>query len=141
MRVDLLGNPIAARVLRSRGAQFVLQSLVVLLYFFLVYAGLYGTQIPRLNIATVVVWTTWWTGIIFLILFLGKAWCYICPWNAMVNWVNRLTHANINLRWPRRFRNLYPALIFLGFITWLELGLGITFNPRYTAYLLKPFLL
>lgn len=136
MRADLLRNPHAAKLISSRGIQYVLQSLIVLLYFFVIYAGLYGTQVPGLNIATVLIWTTWWTGIIFLILFLGKAWCYLCPWNALVTWMRRLTGASLNLRWPRRLRNLYPALIFFAVITWLELGLGITYNPRYTAYLL-----
>lgn len=136
MRPDIVRNPITSKLIRSRGVQYALQFLIVLLYFFVIYAGLYGTQVPRLNLATVLVWTAWWTGIVFLILFLGKAWCYVCPWNALVTWVRRFTRVTPNLSWPRGFRNLYPALIFFAFITWLELGVGVTFNPRYTAYLL-----
>lgn len=135
-RVDLLTLPVLREIVRSRGIQTLLQGIVVALYFFLVFAGIYGTQIPRLNIATVGVWTVWWTGIIFLILFLGKAWCYLCPWNAVVTWVKRAGVPDLNLHWPSRLRNLYPATVFLGVISWLELGAGVTYSPRYTAYLM-----
>jgi polyferredoxin len=135
-RLDLLRSPRLRRIARSRGVQFSLQLLVLAIYVFLVYAGLYGSQVPRFNIATVGVWTIWWTGVIFLILFLGKAWCYLCPWNAAVTWFKRLRLPESSLRWPRKLKNLYPAAVFLALITWLELGAGITYSPRYTAYLM-----
>ena len=44
-------------------------------------------------------------------------------------------------RWPRRLRNRYPAILFFGVVTWLELGGFITYSPRYTAYLAMVLLL
>ncbi len=136
LRFDILRNPAARRLIKSRIPQVSLQILILAAYLFLVYAGLYGTQIPRLNIATVGVWTIWWTGIIFLILFLGKTWCYLCPWNATVTWIKKMGLPESSLRWPRKLKNLYPAAVFLAVITWLELGVTITYSPRYTAYLM-----
>ena len=140
-RMDILRNPWMRRLATSRSLQFISQLIVLAIYIFLVYAGLYGAQIPRLNIATVGVWTIWWTGIIFLILFLGKAWCYLCPWNAAVTWIKKMRLPEPSLRWPRRLKNLYPALVFLALITWLELGAGITYSPRNTAYLMTAIFL
>lgn len=135
-RTDILRNPQVRKLAMSRRVQLSLQLLVLVIYVFLVYAGLYGTQVPRFNIATVGVWTIWWAGIIFLILFLGKAWCYLCPWNAAVTWIKKMGLPEASLRWPRKLKNLYPAAAFLAVITWLELGVAITYSPRLTAYLM-----
>jgi hypothetical protein len=80
--------------------------------------------------------------LIVLILFAGKAWCYVCPWDALAGWAERLTlwrkaasGLSLGLRWPRVVRNISIAtILFLG-LTWVELGFGVTLKPRVTAYL------
>jgi len=54
-----------------------------------IYAGLFGTAIPEKNIATVLTWTIWWSGVIISIFFVGSAWCAICPWDAIATWLVR----------------------------------------------------
>ena len=101
-----------------------------------------GTRIPERNIATVLTWNIWWTGLIISVFFLGSAWCAICPWDALATWLVRRrlwrrAHPNnsLNLTVPRPFRSVWPALILLIALTWLELGVGITIDPYATGLL------
>jgi ferredoxin len=86
----------------------------------------------------------WWCGLVLFILYAGKAWCYVCPWDAVATWSERLRFRSggradagigLGLRWPRALRNIWPAtILFLG-LTWIELGFGVTMNSRATAWL------
>ncbi|MBI4550625.1 MAG: 4Fe-4S binding protein [Candidatus Latescibacteria bacterium] len=140
--IDLLTLPLVSHAVKSRRFQFLLQLPVVLLFFVVIGAGLYGNQLASRNIAPILTWTIWWAGLIFIILFMGKLWCLICPWNAFAEWVERLSFwrkrtstLSLGLKWPSGWRNIYIATgLFIG-LTWLELGYGITFSPRATAYI------
>ena len=115
------------------GLLLSLRIIMVGLFLLVIVAGLYGTQIPERNLATVLTWNVWWAGLVLLIFFLGSAWCGVCPWDTLATWVVR--HNRLNLTVPKRLRNLWPAcLMFIG-LTWLELGAGITTNPYTTALL------
>jgi len=141
-RFDLLSIRLIAGALRSRVFRFTLQAIVVALFFVIVAAGLFGNQNASLNIAPMLTWTIWWALLIILILFAGKAWCYVCPWDAVAGWAERLSFwrkqdegISLNLKWPRYVRNILIAtLLFVG-LTWVELGFGVTMKPRVTAYL------
>ncbi len=115
-------------------------------FILIIYAGLKGTPIPERNIATVLTWNIWWAGLIISIFFLGSAWCAICPWDALANWIvkpriwiNKKLIFKINnsleLTPPKWLRNVWPALIMFIGLTWLELGVGVTTNPYWTALL------
>ncbi|MEE9594135.1 MAG: 4Fe-4S binding protein [Candidatus Hydrothermarchaeales archaeon] len=134
-KFDMLRFSPLDRALKSRRLPIILQTPVLAIYLVLIIAGLFGAQVGGANIATVAIWTIWWTGIIILILFFGKAWCFICPWHTVTTWIKR-RDLSLNLRWPGRLNNIYPAIgLFIG-VTWLELGFSITYLPRYTAYFL-----
>ncbi|MCP4725664.1 MAG: 4Fe-4S binding protein [bacterium] len=127
----------------SRKIQFSIQSLFVLLFIVILFSGFYGNPQPGENIAPILTWNIWWVGLIFLILILGKMWCYACPWDAVTSWLRRLSvfkirkHERFNLgwKWPKYLRNIYPAAVFFILLTWLELGFHVTMNPERTAYL------
>ena len=36
--------------------------------------------------------------------------------------------------WPKAMRNIWPATFLFVALTWLELGFGVTLNPRATAW-------
>lgn len=139
--VDLLKAPPVKRAVKSRFFQFALQVPVVGAFTLAIAAGLFGAPDPGANFATVATWTVWWVGVIILILFLGAAWCAMCPWSAVADWLERLTAwgvkegIGLKLRWPRALRNRYPATVFFIAVTWLELGVFITYSPLYTAYM------
>jgi len=119
---------------------FSLKLLMVSLFLLVIAAGLFGTPVAERNIATVLTWNLWWAGLVFSIFFLGSAWCAVCPWDALAQWLVRRRlwrrsepNNSLNLRVPRLLQNVWPALgLFIG-LTWLELGVGITTDPYATA--------
>ncbi|MCK5385763.1 MAG: hypothetical protein KAJ39_01160 [Gammaproteobacteria bacterium] len=109
-------------------------------FLVVIYAGLFGTPIPEKNIATVLTWTIWWSGVIISIFFVGSAWCAICPWDAIATWLVRQRlwkrgreTSSLNLRVPKILRSVWPALLMFVGLTWLELGVGVTVSPYATA--------
>lgn len=131
-RFDLTELPGVRAALRSGTAVLAARVLMAGLFIAVVVSGLFGAQSPAMNIAPLLTWTVWWAGLIFLILFAGKAWCTVCPWDALAGWAARFDR--LRLPWPRWARNIWPAAaLFLG-LTWLELGAGITLIPRATAW-------
>ena len=141
-RIDLLQYRWLHRLLASSFFRFVLRSLLVVVFLLIIAAGLFGNQLPAKNIAPLLTWTIWWGGLIWLVAYLGKIWCYVCPWDALSEWAEglklwgrRRAGLSLELKWPRWARNIWPAtLLFVG-LTWIELGFGVTMKPRATAWL------
>jgi polyferredoxin len=141
-RVDLLRQRWLRRLLASSRFRFALRCLFVALFGLIIAAGLFGNQLPAKNIAPLLTWTIWWGGLIWLVAYLGKFWCYVCPWDALSEWAEglklwgkRWAGLSLGLKWPRFMRNIWPAtLLFVG-LTWIELGFGVTMKPRVTAWL------
>jgi len=141
-RFNLLAiRPIRA-ALSSRAFRFAIQFVFVVFFFLIIVAGLVGNQNPALNIAPLLTWTIWWGLLIVLIMYAGKSWCYVCPWDAVAGWTEQLAFwkkrdvgLSLNLKWPRVFRNILIATVFFVGLTWVELGFGVTMKPRTTAYL------
>ena len=141
-RIDLLQWQWLRRLVCSRMLRFFLQAIVTVLFVLILGAGLFGHQNPALNVAPLLTWTIWWCGLVVLILFAGKAWCTVCPWDAVAGWMERLRlwkktdeGLGLGLPWPRHFRNITLATVFFVGLTWVELGFGVTLSPRGTAYL------
>lgn len=118
----------------------VLKVLFAGVFIAIIVAGLWGTQIPERNIATVLTWNLWWTGLIIAIIFSGSAWCAICPWDNLSTWITNLrtfgrtnSPFRLNLKVPASIRNLWPATLLFVFFSWLELGVGIVSSPYATA--------
>jgi len=115
---------------------------LVLVGFFLliIIAGLFGTPIPERNIATVLTWNLWWSGLVFSVFLLGSAWCAVCPWDTLSQWLVRRKlwrraepNNSLNIKVPKWLANVWPALFMFIALTWLELGVGITTSPYATA--------
>ncbi|NOX08175.1 MAG: 4Fe-4S binding protein [Gammaproteobacteria bacterium] len=125
----------------STGLLLFIRIIVVALFFLVIYSGLTGTPVPARNIATVLTWNIWWAGLIISIFFLGSAWCAICPWDALANWFVKprlwllKMNNSLELKPPRWMRTVWPALLMLIGLTWLELGYGVTSDPYATALL------
>lgn len=140
-KLDLLEWPTVRLLLAWPAFRVAAQAVVVALFLLVIAAGLFGRQQGGSNIATVLTWTYWWILLVLAVVLFGKAWCYVCPWDAMARWLERRPwrqnppSLSASLPWPRALRNLYPAAaLFLG-LTWLELGYGVTTRPELTAYL------
>jgi polyferredoxin/YHS domain-containing protein len=147
-RIDLLASPVARFFATSRVVRFAAQAVIVLLFFLVIAAGLFGNQNPALNIAPILTWTIWWGGLVILIMFAGKAWCWVCPWDAVAGWMEKLRFwkktdggLSLNSKWPRPLRNIVIATVLFVGLTWIELGFGVTMRPAITAYLAIAMLL
>ncbi len=141
-RIDLLSINWIRAAVRSRKFRFVVQAIVSILFLLIIVAGIFGNQNPSLNIAPLLTWTIWWGLLPVLILFAGKAWCYVCPWDAMAGWTEKLRFwkkidegLSLGWRWPKVVRNISIATIMFVGLTWIELGFGVTMSPKITAYL------
>ena len=138
-RFNILGSKRAYAIARSRWLQPVAQLSSVAVFAFLIWTGLAGSRVA--NITPVAVWTLWWGGLIFAVLLLGAAFCFACPWDGLANLGSRLRLAarvdtlSLGLPFPGWLANLYPAIGLFVLLTWLELGYGVTTDPRWTAYM------
>jgi polyferredoxin/YHS domain-containing protein len=141
-RIDLTQNVLLLRLLQHPLTRFTAQAITVILFLLILAAGLFGNQLPAKNIAPVVTWTIWWGGLIWLVLYTGKAWCYVCPWDAIAGWSESLRFwgkkkegLSLGLKWPKVMANIWPATLLFIALTWLELGFGVTMKPRATAWI------
>ena len=122
---------------------------VIVLFFFLV-AGLFGSPIGNRNIIVTVVWILWWfLLIIFMVPIGGRFWCLICPLPFFGEWLARrrlvsvrqegetgksLSRGGLNRRWPRRLSNLWiQNFLFLGLCT---VSTILVTRPALTAFVL-----
>jgi polyferredoxin len=138
-RYNLIKNRKVYEIVRSRWFQAIPQLIMVGLFGLLVYAGLMGSRIG--NIVPVAVWTIWWAGLVFAVALLGPLFCFACPWDGLANLFTRLRIAarvppiSLDLPVPKWLRNVYPAIVLFVLLTWAELGLGVTTDPRATIYM------
>lgn len=130
-------------ILKIKNAQIYLQYLILLLYFLLIYYGFTGTKFSAKNPATLLVWSIWWSGIILLIPFLGRFWCVLCPYQSVMRITQRVKRflgyesaLDRDAPMPGKFRRFMPALALLVAVSWLEIGFGIVYSPKFTALLL-----
>jgi polyferredoxin len=141
-RFDLLRFSWLRALLTHTATRPLLQGVVVATFVLIIGAGLFGNQLPTKNIAPLLTWTVWWCGLVLVILFAGKAWCYVCPWDAIAEWTEGLRYGgkrtaalSLGLEWPRALRNIWLATVLFVGLTWVELGFGVTTRPRATAWL------
>ncbi|MFT5366463.1 MAG: polyferredoxin/YHS domain-containing protein [Candidatus Latescibacterota bacterium] len=141
-RFDLLQFRGLRQLIIHPFTRFGVQAFAAGLFVLIIAAGLFGNQLSTKNIAPLVTWTIWWGGLILLILYAGKAWCYVCPWDAIAGWAEGLRFwgrkgegLSLGIRWPKFMRNVWPATLFFVGLTWIEIGFGVTMKPRMTAWL------
>ncbi|MCA9538071.1 MAG: hypothetical protein KC620_04250, partial [Myxococcales bacterium] len=138
-RRNLIKNRKLYVFLRGRWFPAVPQLLMVVALGALVYVGLAGSRVR--NVTPVAVWTIWWAGLIVVVAAVGPLFCTVCPWDGLANLMSRLRAfvrvepISLGLRVPERFRTVYPAIALFALLSWAELGLDTTIDPRQTAYL------
>ncbi len=138
VRFDISRIGFVDYLLKRRWLQFSVQLPLLFLFVIILYAGFFGN--PRINIAPTLTWTIWWGGLIFAILILGKVWCFACPWDLVASIASRLRlwkitkePLSLNMKWPKKARNISMAIGLFIILTWLELGFKVTTDPFATA--------
>ncbi len=139
-KFNILSIPGVKACVKAPFFKFLFQFPVFLIFCLIIYAGIYGHAV--INIAPVLTWTIWWAGLIFLILFFGKAWCFVCPWDFVATLFQYLKPFGVSkkpftlgYKWPRWLKNIYLAIGLFVLLTWFELGYHVTASPRFTAIL------
>jgi polyferredoxin len=137
--MPLIG-PVVRFLNRSPYPLLAIKFVSVAVFVMVIVAGLFGTPYPERNLATALVWNMWWPLVVVSVFFLGTAWCAICPWNTLSNWIVRLRlwrranpHPGLNRKVPRYLQNVWLALLMFVGLTWLETGVGVTSRPFATA--------
>lgn len=125
---------------KHRWALFILRLPSVVMFVFIIYAGLFGNYYR--NIAPLLMGAVWLVAVSVIVLFAGKLWCTFCPWDALSEWVQRLTFWRVKkapfsmgLKWPAFLRNIYMPLLLLVALIWAEYSFALTDDPRNVAYL------
>lgn len=101
---------------------------------------IYGIRHPGFNFGLVLTWVVWWGLLISLFAVVGRGWCFMCPFGAVVDWLQRRSlwwktkwGLGFNFKYPRRMQNLWLAIVlFIGFI-FMDAGYGISNSPALTA--------
>ena len=80
---------------------------------------------------------------ISLFVLVGRGWCFMCPFGALVDWLQRRSlwwktkwGMGLNIKYPRRLQNLWLALVFFIAFIFLDAGYGISNVPALTAALI-----
>ena len=136
-KLNLLDIPWLRRFLKSAWFQPVFQIPALMVFLVIMAAGLFDIQQGDRNIATLLMWTIWWTAIIFTFVFVGRIWCMMCPFGAIQDWIGRIS--SMNRDFPRPMRNIYLSSSIFFVLTWWDSYSGIVNRPALTAWLLIGF--
>lgn len=142
-KYDLLELNSVKSFCKNRKAQFLFQLFFLLLLFIAIFAGFFGIQNSGRNIATVSIWVIWWSLLAISIALVGRLWCFVCPFGALIDLVQRRTFYkkvnyafSLNKKFPARFRNLSMVAVFFLLITWADFQFNLVNSPLNTAYFL-----
>ncbi|MEW6048943.1 MAG: 4Fe-4S binding protein, partial [Bacillota bacterium] len=134
--------PWLSRLVHKRAFQFAAMWPNLAFFVIIVLSGLFGIPIGARNFSIVFVWIVWWALLIMLLVPFGaRVWCTACPFPAFGEWLSRrrfIGHRfgafGLNLKWPRRFRNLWLANF--GFLSIALFSAVVTTQPRVTGWVL-----
>jgi NosR/NirI family nitrous oxide reductase transcriptional regulator len=144
--LDLLRNPRLARLVRNRKFQFLLILPNQIVFWTVIFVGLFGTTIPGLNFGTAITWYVWFCLVFVMMVVVGRAWCAMCPFGGFAEWIQRRTFfqrtqkaLGLGRKVPEpiaRYGFIVPVVSFL-VLTWIEEFFNIAGpgNPADTAWM------
>ncbi len=134
---DLLRVPFVGRVLRWSYFRRAAQSVMLLLAGAVVADGLLGPQVSPMNLAGVLPWTYWRGCTVIALLAAGNFFCFACPFMLPRELGRRLGLAR--LRWPRRLRSKWLAVLLLVAFFWAYEVFDLWDSPWWTAWLIVAY--
>ncbi len=146
-RIELTGNPFLKSVLKNRGPQLIVLTVMLAGYLFAILTGLVGTPVGSHNFSITFVWIAWWAMLILVAVpFFGRGWCAVCPIPLPGEWLQRgavLTPPEkkpkwLNRRWPRALRNIW--LQNLSFLLLALFSSVLLTTPNITGIVLAAML-
>ncbi len=131
---DISGN-ILIKIFASDTVKFVIRLWSLTLFIIITLAGLFASQQPTNNLATIYVWVIQLLGITYLISIFGNFWNLINPWKNLLDLIETVKGEPIasSGEYPE-FLGYAPATIFYFFFIWLELlSNGLAQSPRFLS--------
>jgi hypothetical protein len=109
-------------LLQSKYIQPVFQIPLLAVFIILLILAFVDIQDSGKNLAVIVIWTLWWTGIIFTFVLVGRLWCFMCPVGALSEWTSRIFKPW--RQFPVKLQNVWLANLFFVLLTWLDIQIG-----------------
>ena len=105
-------SPRGMNLLKKRGWQVALSTVMLAGLAFTAVAGWIGTPIGSRNFAIAFVWIGWFAALIILLIpIFGRGWCSICPIPMVGDWVQRGAVLGPQSRQPRGLGLRVPAIL------------------------------
>lgn len=146
-KYDILQDEATISFFKNRKTQFLFQLPAVFLFVLVVLAGFFGIQSSNKSLTTISIWVIWWSLLLISLALAGRVWCFICPFGAIGDWVQRRTfYKRINdtfslkRKFPAIFRNLSLAAMLFLLITWADFQFNLVNSPLLTAYFIVALL-
>jgi polyferredoxin len=131
---NFLDIPWIKRLLQSKYLQPAFQIPLLIVLIILVILAFVDVQDSGQNLSVIMIWTLWWTGIIFTFVLVGRLWCYMCPVGALSEWFSRVFKPS--QLFPAKLKNLWLANVLFILLTWLDIQIGVVRNPLVTGWIL-----
>ena len=146
-KYDILQDEATASFFKNRKTQFLFQLPAVFLLVLVILAGFFGVQNSNKSLTTISIWVIWWSLLIISLALAGRVWCFICPFGAIGDWVQRRTFYkrvndtfSLKRKFPAKFRNLSVGAILFLVITWADFQFNLVNSPLLTAYFIVALL-
>ena len=144
--LDILRNPHIARIVHNRKFQFLLILPNQIVFWTVIFVGIFGTAIPGLNFGAAITWYVWFCLVFVMMVVVGRAWCAMCPFGGFAEWIQRKTFfqrtqktLGLGRKFPEslaQFGFILPVVSFL-ILTWIEEFFNIAGpgNPAATSFM------
>ena len=144
--LDIARSPLVARILHNRKFQFLLILPNQIIFWTVIFVGLFGTAIPGLNFGAAITWYVWFCLVFVMMVVVGRAWCAMCPFGGFGEWIQRRTFFQRTQKTLGLGRKFPEPLAKMGFVipvatflllTWIEEYFNIAGpgNPAFTSFM------
>lgn len=134
--INLLGWTKLENLLKSGTLIGWLRRVSTTLFIALVLLLLLAPEIAVSTKIFTLVWGLWWPALAIISPFLGRLWCTVCPFSSIMDFVQKRVHKIRPIpEFIIKYDYLLVSFLFL-LIFWVEVIVGMRFNPSYTAFLL-----
>ena len=133
---NLLSFPPLKAFLKSAWFPAILAYPTLVVFTYIIYALLWGPEVPAANLGTSLTWVLWWPLLPIFLFVAGRFWCAICPFATTIDLVQKV--AGLGRPVPPFLKNYGIWIIDAVFIliTWSDHVFGIVESPRGSGYLL-----